>query len=620
MILSEFIDIKINIYNKSYYEKLGYDINSDIIKIKISDLSYGSNFKILVKCDYCNNVKEVSYKSYNKSIKKNGKFSCNSKECNVLKLKECNLLKYGVETSFERDDVKNKIKETNLEKYGVEHVSKRNDIKDRKKIKYNNNKDYIKNKIKESWRNKSNEEKNKINDKREKTVIEKYGASNVSKNNDIKKKKKNTFLNKFGGFTLESKELSAKVNSTLFKKYGTTKIASNKDIQDKIKKTNIDRYGCERPTQNENIKNKIKNTFKKLYNVDNIMFSEEFRKYNYIIAKDSNYLRYVGGQISEFKCDCGEDHIFEIDTSNYFKRKERFCKLCTKCYPIDKNVSIKEKELFKFISSIYNGTIIENYRDSYEIDIYLPELKLGFEFNGLYWHSDKYIENDKHINKLKYFKEKDIRIIYIWEDDWNLRKNIIKSQIKNWLKICDNKIFARKCNIKEITDSKLVKDFLNENHVQGFIHSVKKIGLFHNNELISIMTFDKFEGRKKLNDNEWNLSRFCNKININVAGSASKLLSYFIKTNECKRIVSYADQCWSDGNLYYKLGFNKVRETKISYKYIINNKRENKQKFTKKKIKYKFNIHENLTEKEIMKKMNINRVYDCGQLKFELIM
>jgi hypothetical protein len=69
--------------------------------------------------------------------------------------------------------------------------------------------------------------------------------------------------------------------------------------------------------------------------------------------------------------------------------------------------SIKEKELYEFIKSIYEGEIVQSYRDGLEIDIYLPDLNLGLEFNGLYYHSDKFKENNYHINKTKYFKKEE---------------------------------------------------------------------------------------------------------------------------------------------------------------------------------------------------------------------
>jgi len=357
---------------------------------------------------------------------------------------------------------------------------------------------------------------------------------------------------------------------------------------------------------------KIKNTTFEKYGANTISESEKYRKNNYPIANNPNYLNFIKNAISLFKCDLGKDHTFEIHKDNYNNRINDNNPLCTICYPISENNSIKELELLRFIEENYKGTILPGYRDVLEIDIYLPELKLGFEFNGLYWHSNVFKENIYHLNKLNWFKEKGIRIINIWEDDWDLKKDIIKSQIKNYLGLTENKIMARKCVIKEVENSTI---FLNKNHIQGNVNSILKIGLFYNEELISLMTFDKFEGRKKMKINEWNLSRFCNKLNFNVIGGASKLLSYFIKTYNPLRIVSYADKAWSLGRLYYQLGFSLINETKPDYKYIVNNIRENKTNYKKPKlIKQGFKG----TEKEIMENLGYNRIYDCGKMKFEI--
>ena len=581
--------------------------------ININDLSKGSNKLILVKCDYCDNEKEVSYKEYNRNIKGNGKFSCCQK-CGVLKMKENNFKKYGVEYTTQLLETKKKIKDTLLTKYGVEHVSQISKVSKKKKL-YKVSEE-TKNKISQTHKNKTDIELEKSNKKREKTTKDKYDVTNISQLNDIKDKKRLTVFKNFNGFTFQSNELKNKVNKTLLLKYGTTNIMTLDIIKDKIKNTNLKRYGFQAATQNQKIKDKIKNTIIERYGVDNIMFSEDFRKYNFIIGKDPNYVKYLGGRMNEFTCDCGKEHNFEIDTDNYFKRKYRNCPLCTTCYPIDENVSIKEKELLSYIKSIYTKSIIENYRDKYEIDIYLPDLNIGFEFNGIYWHSDKFISKDKHIDKLNFFKDKNIRIIYIWEDDWDFNKDIIKSQINNWLNVSKNKIYARKCQIKEIDDIKLVRTFLNNNHIQGFIHSVKKIGLFYDDELVSIMTFDHFEGRKRIED--WNLSRFCSKLNFNVIGGANKLFNYFIKKYDAKRVITYADKQWSNGNLYLKMGFKLLSESKISYKYVVGGKRINKQNFKKTKLKKLF-PEQNLSERQIMINNNINRVYDCGQMKFEFI-
>lgn len=140
------------------------------------------------------------------------------------------------------------------------------------------------------------------------------------------------------------------------------------------------------------------------------------------------------------------------------------------------------------------------------------------------------------------------------------------------------------------------------------------MGLFYNGELVSIMTFSKLEGRKVLGENEWNLSRFCNKLGTNVVGGASKLLKNFIKEYSVSRIISYADNDWSDGNIYYKLNFNLINKTRPDYKWIVDGIRKHKQNYKKSKLK----IVDDVTEANHMNSLGYYKVWDCGKLKFEL--
>jgi hypothetical protein len=92
MLISKLVKVK----SSKYYNNLGYNINDRYIEIKVDDLVKGSRVIVEVSCDYCNKIKEVSYKEYNKNISINGKYSCSIK-CGTLKAKETNLDKYGVE-------------------------------------------------------------------------------------------------------------------------------------------------------------------------------------------------------------------------------------------------------------------------------------------------------------------------------------------------------------------------------------------------------------------------------------------------------------------------------------------------------------------------------------------
>jgi len=414
---------------------------------------------------------------------------------------------------------------------------------------------------------------------------------------------------------------------TMIKKYGVEFPMQSIDLKLKIKETNKKIYGTEWALQNNIIKNKLYETNFKKYGTKVVSQNKEVRlkqtlsKIKRIIKKYTNFLfiNYDSDKhLIKFKCDKG--HEFEINRFLLYDRYKYNANICTICNPIGIQFSDVENKLLNFITKNYNKTIIENSREiikPYELDIYLPDLSLAFEFNGLYWHNELYKDKNYHTMKSDLCEEKGIQLVHIWEDDWNYKQEIVKSMILNKLGKTSNKIFARKCKIKEIDDNKLVKEFLNENHIQGFVGSNIKIGLFIKNELVSLMTFGK--KRKIMNtinkDDEYELIRFCNKLNTNVVGGASKLFKYFIKNYKSKEIITYADRSHSNGNLYKKLGFKFVLKTKSNYYYVIDKKRYYRFNF-RKDVLVKEGFNSNKTEHEIMLERNFYRIYNAGNLKF----
>ena len=158
---------------------------------------------------------------------------------------------------------------------------------------------------------------------------------------------------------------------------------------------------------------------------------------------------------------------------------------------------------------------------------------------------------------------------------------------------------------------------LNSNHIQGFVGSNVSYGLYYKNELVSIMTFGGL--RKSLGYNPkkgtYEMIRFCNKLNHNIVGGASKLFKHFIKINKPKEIISYSDNRYFDGSLYGKLGFEFIEETKPNYFYVINHNRENRFKY-RKDVLVKEGYDKSITEKEIMKSRGYSRIWDCGNKKW----
>jgi hypothetical protein len=516
------------------------------------------------------------------------------------KMKKNNLEKWGVECTLSSDIVKEKSKKTIMEKWGVEHNFMVPEIIEKRKSTYL-----------ENWGVDNPSKSEEIKDKKRRTSTKNWGVDNPSKSEEIKDKKRRTSLLKWGTEqVLSSDIIRDKSKQTLIRNWGVDHNMKVREVVEKMNRSNLVKWGVEWTLQSSEIRQNITKTNLKKFGVDHLRKSEDFRKMNMILCTDPNYLEYIGENISIFNCDKG--HVFKISSSNYYSRKGSNLPLCTVCNPIGNSQSIKEKELFNYIESIYSGEIIKSYRDGLEIDIYLPHLKLGFEFNGLYWHSDEWKDKNYHLNKTNHFKERGIRIIHIWEDDWVLKSGTVKSQIRNWIGLTEKRIFARKCEVKLIDCSKICNRFLNENHIQGSVNSVLKLGLYHNGELVSLMTFDHFEGRKKMQEGGWNLSRFCNKLDTNVVGGASKILKHFITNYNPKRIISYADKDWSEGLLYEKIGFTRIHETKPDYKYILNEIRVHKSRFRKSRL------NTELSESQEMRKSHIKKIWDCGKIKFEI--
>lgn len=663
-----------------------------------------------------------------------------SQEC-VKKRKETNLDHWGVEVPAQNNEIKEKIKNTTfshygnhyfisddgkkriqqiiLEKYGVDHIS-RSEI--------------YRQKMRDTHKNRSDDEKQKILDKSKKTSLERYGYEYFSCTSDFKEKFKNTMISKYGvtspaqipeskeksketclekygvPYVMQNDSVKEKARETCLEKYGTEYAIQTELVKNKVKETNIERYGVPYITQSEFFKNKIKEiclekygvpyitqsdlvkeksrktclekygvplyalteeykkriiemnrslygkdwfmqsedfhnkskkTMLEKYGVDNIFKSDFYRKkirikklintYNRLLTNTSiqpqfslkEFLDNPFNQNFKWKClSCGK--IFESPRSGTLRCEDSLYARCYDCYPSTGH-SVPEKEIYDMISQYCNDCILGDKSLIYpkEIDIYIPSKNLAIEFDGLYWHSNQMLRDDHkyHLDKTEKLIEKDIQLIHIFDDEWNFKKNIVLSRIKNLIGVYDKAVYARKCNIKNVSfeESRI---FLDNNHIQGNCNSLYRYGLYYNNELISIMTFGGYRkslGRKN-KQNEYELLRFCNKLGYHIPGAASRLFKHFVIDHNPLKVISYADRRWSKGNLYEKLGFKFIKNTDVNYWYIIGDKRQHRFAWRKSILKNKLEkFNESKTEYENMLDNNIDCIYDCGNMLFEWI-
>jgi hypothetical protein len=456
------------------------------------------------------------------------------------------------------------------------------------------------------------------------TNLKKYGVVHPLKNVKIKEKIKKTNLEKYGvTCTIHNKDVKEKVKNTNLEKYGHEHHWSSETIKNKNKESFIKNYGVENPFQSGIVKEKIKKTNLGTYGVENPSQSIEIRNKindNRIKEKLNNFSGYTllnyENKYLNLKCEeCGE----EFGIENYlFNQRNRlgYC-ICTKCFPLNgSNYTKPHREIVTHIESVGDFNLELNTKKvlgGKELDIYLPEKKIAIEFNGLYWHSELNKPKNYHILKSEKCNQLGIKLLHIFEDEWLQNPDIVKSIINSNLGVYNKTIYARKCVVRELTP-KECKPFLVINHLQGHVNAKVKLGLFYESKLVSVMTFGSRSGVGN-RDYEYEMLRFCNKLNTKIVGGASKLLKYFIKNYKPKSIVSYSDNRWFDGGLYKKLGFNFVNNTSINYWYFKGFVRYHRYGFRKDKL-VRDGFDQNKTESEIMLERGYGKIWDCGNKKW----
>ncbi len=357
-------------------------------------------------------------------------------------------------------------------------------------------------------------------------------------------------------------------------------------------------------------------------------FHPQINKSEYIIEN------YLNNETPLCKCGCGQPVTILENGKNCDLNKETYHRDYIKGHwdwEVFSNIgkqSKEEIELVEYIKTIYSGNILINVRKiipKYEIDIYLPDINLAIEYNGLYWHSEKNGKlSDYHLNKTQKANDAGIRLIHIFSDEWINKKTIVKSKLNTIInKTKSSRIYARKCIVKEIS-SQIKNEFLNQYHIQGEDRSSIKLGLYYMEELVSVMTFSYPRislGGNPLDKTSYELSRFASKTYI--CGGSNKLIKYFVKKYNPKSIYSYSDNRWTDpnNNMYLKLGFEIERQSSPNYFYTKDYlSRLHRYNFNKQRLKKLGADTENKTEYEIMKSMGYTKVWDCGTTKYTLFL
>lgn len=525
-----------------------------------------------------------------------------------------------------KEEILNKRKTTNLEKYGAAHFLKTKEGKQ----KYNN------------------------------VIFEKYGVDNIMKLQKHRNRVGKQFLELNQNKEWKENRIQ-KYNETIKERYNVNNVFQIPEIRKRIIENNQKKYGCNWFFENKENQKYLIERVREKYGVDNVMELEEFKRKGFInsvtlkekVINNKTYLfqskdegttldiiatRYKNIK-SQFECP---KFKYFYDNKQYSYRPDFYIE--------EENKIIEVKSIYHFFNdyetifeknqSVLNaGYNLEFWLYNHQKDYFIFDFKDDF-INKLEYNKNKclygnggildpinklfIIRQDTNLTNIQEYKRRlllknnDLKnVVYLFEDYLNDKLDIVKSRINNILNKTKHRIYARQTTIRQI-NYKQANEFLNKNHIQGVVSSKYYLGAFIGEELVSVMTFSKPRVFMKSKDDFYEISRFCSKLDTSVIGIASKFIKYFKTNLSNKKIISFADYNWSNGKLYEKLNFKNEGLTSRNYYYVKSTERFHRFSFRKNILVEKYGYDKNLTELEITQEMGLERLYDCGSIKFSL--
>lgn len=487
------------------------------------------------------------------------------------------------------------------------------------------------------------------------TSLERYGKEWYTQTDEYKEKLEATCREKYGvPHHLMAKEVIDKRTETVKEKYGVDNVFQNELIKNTIVYTNMNRYGFPNPSQSSEIQDRIKTNNMAKYGVTHPMMLDEFKQK----AEKTCIDRYGSRSRSQVHINnIDEWYQFSNDPESFIKHKydykpktaeiakyfnssvyqvEYFLRLNDAVTCVQHVSSKMEDEIVDFLHSLNSDLKISRNTRSvispYEIDIYLPDLKLGIECNPTFTHNSSFGDCwgssakpiSYHKNKSDMASDAGVFLFHIFGYEWSYKKDIIKGMIQNLIGCCSERVYARLCSVV-VVDGKTASEFLAANHRQGAANSSIRLGLMFNGTLVSLMTFGRRRvsiGRNDLNKDDYELVRFCSTLGTTVVGGASKLFSYFVKTYHPDRVASFSDRAHTRGLLYATLGFKPVKTSDPGYVWVdtVTDKATSRISAQKHKLSDLLGdpgLDMSKSEKQIMEDHGYAQVYDAGTVTWE---
>ena len=562
--------------------------------------------------------------------------------------------KYGVEHALQSEEIKQKWKETNLEKYGTEYSVTSEKVRSKIAATVAANGGYTLQRpdcVKKFTQ--TNEERygdavptrtESVKAKTAETNLQRYGSTSaLSKGTSVRDRVEQTNRIRYGGVSpFSSKEVQDRSHATVASKYGVSNVFQSEQVKQTIKESMIAAYGVDNPMKSEVLKQKAARTVEERYGHKSWRGSDVGLRASLTDPSKLELFKQFRDSTEEFlKSQYEEpptlqkvasDIGVDIATVSRYIVEQNLQRL------VVSSKSYMEEEICDILQSIDPTVLLSKRNRSIitpkELDIYLPEYSLAIECNPTYTHNSSFptawlsnvLPYDYHKKKTELCEAKGIRLFHIFGYQWTNKREIVVSMLRNLLKKNSRMVYARSTVVRNVSGAESMR-FLDENHIQGRTQSAVRLGLYAGEELISLMTFSKPRHgsgySKKYDDDTWELTRFCTKLNTTCVGGASKLFKHFLKEHSPSQVVSFSDRSITSGNLYEVLGFQNVGYVSPGYVWVRLQddsyySRVACQKQNLPKLLYEPDLDTvNQTEAQIMESHGYARVYNSGLVKWQ---
>lgn len=548
---------------------------------------------------YCDNVHyavcEVCGKSYEIDLRKQDKRRTCSKECSYqLRFKDGNPLSDPT--------VRKKAKQTLIEHYGVDHPMHSDEIKSKQRATmearygdwFTRTDEYRaraeatnRARYNADWFLQTDEGKQKLRS----AYQDKYGVDNAIDVPGAKARQLATVRARYGtDYVLQSDSFKEKRKAFMLYNYGTDHYSKTDEYRDKYQATMLVRYGVDNPGKSYIIRNKIAHTNLAKYGVRSVLACRHVRDKGVVTSLQ----KYGVSQFSKSE-QWKREHVrdatklstwlsFSADPSTFIQALDftpTILQLSDMCGVsestvkdklislgliglVQLHVSTMEDAVRNLILSWDSSLTIQMHCRSIitpqEIDIYLPQRCIGIELNPTVTHNSSCADVwggdpksvNYHLDKTKKCEAAGVRLLHVFGPEWTHKREIVTSMIRNLIGCNLRKVYARNCRVSEIPVD-TCNSFLSVNHLFGGADAVVAFGLYYQEELVSVMSFNR--------STDWELTRFCSLLDTTVVGGVSKLFTHFIRTADPVRVVASSNRAYTQSIVYPLLGFSKVTET-----------------------------------------------------------